>query len=520
MTDLIQALLAPRCYPHPVREVRLIETHISWVLLAGDYAYKIKKPVALGFVDFSTLERRRRFCQQELVLNRRLAPALYLDVVPICGSPACPVIGTGGEPIEYAVKMHAFEQCDILSEVSAAGRLTAAHIDRLADTCARFHAGAAIAPPASDFGAPSAILAAALDNFQAIEATGATDAERSRIERLRVWTTGTHARLAPRMAARRATERIRECHGDMHLGNIALIDDTPTIFDCIEFNDDLRWIDVMSEIAFLVMDLVRRGHVDFAYRFLNRYLEETGDYEGVALLDFYIVYRAMVRAKVDAIRWRQSTASPAIQSAAWRDFVARIEVAEAFARERKPFLAITCGLSGSGKTHVSQIALEHAGAIRIRSDVERKRLHGLAPDTRSGSGLDAGIYGNAATRATFATLEQIARELIDAGYPVIVDATFLKSRRRHAFRALAEDARVPFVIVHCAAPAEELARRIELRAARASDASEATLEVLRAQQSQADPLHDTEQAFVLPIDTRDEASIDAAVRRLRAITDR
>lgn len=282
--------------------MRLIETHISWLLLTGAYAYKIKKPVALGFVDFSTLERRRHFCHEEVRLNRRFSNDLYLDVVPICGTEQTPVIDGDGEPIEYAVKMREFLQQDLLGVAIAHHQIDASHIDQLAATCAAFHGSAAVADPASAFARSRSLLAEALDNFRVLTECVNDDATRQRITRLERWTNDEHQRLIAALWARRDAGRIPECHGDMHLANIALIDGIPTPFDCIEFNDSLRFIDVMSDIAFVISDLMAHAHDDFAYRFLDRYLELSGDFEGIATLRYCMAYRSMARAKVDALR--------------------------------------------------------------------------------------------------------------------------------------------------------------------------------------------------------------------------
>src|SRR5262245_22654428 len=263
MNDLITALHDPRRYPHPVTAVRLIETHISWVLLTGAFAYKIKKPLALDFLDFSTLERRRDYCLQELRLNRRLAPQLYLDVVAITGSQSDPRMEGSGAAIEYALKMCEFAQEDLLVDRLAQGRVSSSHIDAISDALVTFHEQAAAAETSAGFGSADALLHAALDNFAAIERLLTGNGMHLRIAALRRWTHERHGLLLDAFAARRNRARIRECHGDLHSGNIALIDDVPAIFDCIEFNAAFRWIDVMSEIAFIVMDLVARGRTDF-----------------------------------------------------------------------------------------------------------------------------------------------------------------------------------------------------------------------------------------------------------------
>lgn len=517
MTALIHALRDPRCYPHPSAGVRLIETHISWLFLTGEYVYKIKKPVDLGFVDFSTLERRRHFCAEELRLNRRFAPGIYLDVVPITGSAEHPRIGGDGAAVEYAVRMREFAQSDLLDARLRDGRLDAAQIDALADAIASFHEHAAIAPAESPHGAAASLLADALANFDAIAARGGGDAVCTRLDALRHWTLAEHRRLAADFDRRQAQGRIRECHGDLHLGNIALIDGRITPFDCIEFNAAFRWIDVMNELAFTAMDLAARGRCDFAHRLVNRYLEANGNYAGLAVLRFYLVYRAMVRAKVDCIHAGQRDVSAEVKEREQRDFLARIEIAERYAKPCEPFLAITTGLSGSGKTHVSQIAVERTGAIRLRSDVERKRLFGLAPHQASASSLHEGIYHESASDRTFDRLAELARQVLAAGHSVIVDATFLLHARRQPFVELAAAMNVPFVILSCQADDAVLERRIALRQAARSDASEADIDVMRGQKAFAQALDASEQRAAIVIDAGDDASLTRAIDRLAAL---
>jgi aminoglycoside phosphotransferase family enzyme len=517
MLSLLQALHEPRCYPHAVGTVRLIETHISWVLLTGAYAYKLKKPVALGFVDFSTLELRRHYCAEELRLNRRLAPQLYIEVVPITGSVEDPVVGGRGTPIEYALKMREFEQDDLLAHRLSQGLLLAQHIDAIADTCVSFHARTASADPSAQFGTADALLAAALDNFQDIHRQLSGNGMRLRLAALRRWTQEEHARQRAHFAKRKDAERIRECHGDLHLGNIALVDGQPVIFDCIEFNADFRWIDVMNEMAFVAMDLAARTRPDFAFRLLNRYLEGSGDYEGLRVLRFYLVYRALVRAKIDCIRARQPDLPQGADTQEWQDFVARVQLAENFAQPGRRLLAITFGLSGSGKTLASQHALEQVQAIRVRSDVERKRLFELQPSESSDSSIDSGIYSAQASHRTYTRLAETATICIKAGFPVIVDAAFLRRETRQRFRALAAALAARFVIISCSASARELQARIERRHRANEDASEANLEVLRHQQRSVEGLDDTERMAAISVDTGDPCTMQRMIQALTSL---
>lgn len=495
MTPLITALTKPAAYRHPVAAVELIETHISWVLLAGDFAYKLKKPVVLPFVDFGTLTARRRYCEDEVRLNRRLAPQVYLGVVPITGSIETPVVDGSGTALEYAVKMRRFEQDALFDHMLGRGALTPEHIDRLAERIAAFHGEA---PPTTDpqFGTPDKVLQPALDNFS--EMLPHADSRRqATLENLAGWTRQTYARLEPVFAARHRDGWVRECHGDLHLRNIALIDGEPVPFDCIEFNAEFRWIDVINETAFLVMDLMDRGRSDLGYRFLDAYLAATGDYAGVAVLRFYLVYRALVRAKIHDLRARQSHTDP--REAARLQTAAEhyLSLAGDIAQGEKSALILMHGFSGAGKSRVAAALTEALGAIRVRSDIERKRLFGLSGAARSHSQLNAGIYDRKASEETYTRLAELAATILSAGYPAILDAAFLAAWQRTPMRELADQLGVPLRMVDCSADADTLRQRVSARAARGDDASEATLAVLERQMTGHEPFTTAEQNHVV-----------------------
>jgi len=500
MSKLVQRLCEPSRYPHPTAPVELIETHISWVLLAGEYAYKLKKPVDLGFLDFSTLAARKRFCEEELRLNRRTAPALYLEVVPIGGTPDDPRLGAT-PAIEYAVKMRRFEQDALLDRVAKRRALTPAHIDALAAAVADFHARVERAPRDSAWGAPERVAAFAEQNFEQIDPLAAAPVDIEHLDALRTWTGHEFTERREIFVERRRAGFVRECHGDLHLGNIALIEGAPVAFDCIEFNADLRWIDVMSELAFLVMDLLDHRLDALAWRCLDRYLELTGDHQGLAVLRFYLVYRAMVRAKVACIRAQQPGLDAAAQARVAREYRGYFELARRLAESVRPAIVLMHGLSGSGKTTVAQALLERLGAVRVRSDVERKRLHGLGALTRTHAPIDTGVYGAEATRRTYDRLAAAARAIVDAGLPAIVDAASLRRGDRAAFGDLARALGVPFAIATCEAPEAVLRARVATRERAGADASEATTAVLERQLATQDLLGAQERRDAIVFDT-------------------
>ena len=452
------------------------ETHISWVLLAGDTAYKIKKPLRLPFVDYSSLEARRHFCQEELRLNQRLAPALYLGITRITGTRQAPELDGSGPVLEVAVRMRRFPAGALFDEQLAAGTLQAGDIDRLAAMLARFHQQAPRAAVSSGFAGAERRRATAMAALEGVRSL-ASPTEQAL---LKDWLQAESAVLSSFWNTRLADGCVRECHGDLHLANLVRLDGDVVAFDCIEFDPALRWIDVIDDVAFVVMDFAAHHRRDFAFRFMNAWLDRTGDHRALPALRFSVVYRALVRAQVTCLR---SSAD---------DPMARRYLQTALAWMSRPEvrLVITHGLSGSGKTVASQRLLERDGAIRLRSDVERKRLFGLemTEDSRA-KGMD--LYDAATTARTYEALFQTARGVLGAGYPVILDAAFLRRSERAQAFALARELKVPFSIVKCEAPIPVLRARL---LAREGDASEADIAVLEHQRAIAEPLSEDEIA--------------------------
>lgn len=495
-------------------QFEVYETHISWVLLTGTYAYKIKKPVNFGFLDFSTLEKRHFYCEEEVRLNQRLAPQLYIGIVRITGDVSRPQLDGDGPVIEYAVKMHQFAQSSQFDRLLSKDLLTSAHIDRVADKLADFHIRATVADNARHFGTAEAIEQPVMENFSQIRPLLSTQEDSKRLQRIEGWSKTTHQGLVQILQQRKAQGFIRECHGDLHLANIAMYNDNVVIFDCLEFNDNLRWIDVMSEVAFLMMDLDEHGRHSLSYRFINRYLQHTGDYEGLKVMRYYLAYRAMVRAKVSCLRQAQTGIRQDEKVTAQQQLHKYLSLAEQYTRQPAAFLMITHGLSGSGKTTITQPLLEQCGSVRIRSDIERKRLSGLTAEQKSRSGIDTGLYSTKTSEQTYQHLAHLAGDIIAAGYPVIVDAAFLKRGQRALFQMLATERNVPYVILDFKAPEELLRKWIIERAAQGNDASEADIPVLEHQLATQEPLTQDELHYALAIDTGHEVEIAAMVKRL------
>lgn len=500
--QLVEALKNPACYPHPVEGVDVIETHISFVLLTGKFAYKIKKAVDLGFVDYTTLEKRRFYCAEELRLNKRLAPQLYLDTVTIAGTQGCPFFGAGAEPLEYAVRMVEFSQQDLLEWVIARNMFSELHIDALATALAAFHLAAPPADCTAPFGSLNSIRAPVEANF--VFFRDHHEVGPTQLTQLQGWCEAELTRLDIKFQQRKAAGWIRECHGDLHLGNMLLLDDQPLVFDCIEFNPELRWIDVFNDLAFLTMDLTAHGRPDVAWRLLNGWLEVTGDYSGLEMLRFYETYRALVRAKVAGLRAIDTSLSAAEQEAAYAKQIAYLDCAYAALQPQYPAVIIMHGFSGSGKSTIARNVAANLCAVCLRSDVERKRLHGLSLLARNGSAIDSGIYSAAATKSTYEYLETLAEAIVTAGCPVIVDAAFLHRWQRQLFRNLAQDKGIPFLILDCQAPASLLLQRLAARVRKGRDASDANPAVLAQQLVCAEILDEEERNASVAIDTAAE----------------
>ncbi len=511
---LVKSLCHPNAYSHPVTEIKLIETHISWVILTGRYAYKLKKPLNLGFLDYTTLARRRHFCHEELRLNRRLAPEIYLAVEPITGSYDKPLVGGTGEAIEFAVKMHQFPQDALLSQFITHNEFSPQLAEKIAHAVARFHDGIEKARNDSPYGTPEAVLAPMKQNFDTVRERLSEVVLIKPLEVLEKWTRYRYEALIDLLRQRKQSGFIRECHGDMHLGNIALIDGEVTIFDGIEFNAYIRWIDVISELAFLVMDLDDREVEDMAQRVLNRYLQDSGDYESLPLLRWYQVYRAMVRAKVTSIRASQAHLTAKERDKLLHLYTSYIRLAQRYTVKTQPALVITHGVSGSGKSTLCQNIAAEPGVIWIRSDIERKRLYGLNSLARTRSDLESGVYSIGASDRTYNRLLELARIIIQAGFKALVDATFLRASQRDHFRRLAENENVPFLILDIYASEMALQKRIQKRLDHGLDPSEAGLEVLEYQLKTSENLSLQELQNTLKIDSELEFPMDLIRVRL------
>jgi hypothetical protein len=497
---LLEALLQPAAYPHPVRAVQLVETHVSWVFLTGEFAYKLKRPVRFPFVDLRSVERRAFFCAEELRLNRRFAPELYLRVCPVTRDGDRVRIDGQGEVVDHAVCMRQFAAADELGSLLAGGELAPPALAAFGRDLARIH-DALPRPDAGDpWGQPASVRTLLLRNLAECEEQGATVGTAERVRSLG----GTYAArieaAAPWFARRRADGRVRECHGDLHAGNVARYGGRLLAFDCLEFEAAFRWIDVAEELGCLYMDLRARGFDAHAQAFIGGYLNESGDYPACRLLQLYGVHRALVRAKVAALR-AADTAEPQLRAESREEHGRYLDVARELLAPHRPSLVLMCGLSGSAKTWLAERLAPALPAVHMRSDIERKRLGGLAAGQRSGTGLGEGLYSAPMSAATYERLRRCAADMLGAGLSVIVDATCQLRRQRERLSSLGPAYEATVLVVFCHAPPEVLEARILARQREAADASEADRSVLAQQRLRFEPIDASERLTVIDADT-------------------
>ena len=514
------SLLRPEAYAHAVTGLRVVETHMSWVLLTGEYVYKLKRPVRFPFADFSDPAHRAHLCAEEIRLNRRFAPTLYLGVAAVHDHGGVASFTGDGPVIETAVRMRQFDRREELDALVAAGGVEDAEFAAFGQRLAEIHASLPAPPAGSDYGTPAAVARVLRRNFaewragavtHAAAATAPTAAHAAATLRHRLARRLRRSRAA--LAARQRDGYVRECHGDLHLSNLVRLDGRITPFDALEFELAFRCIDVADEVAFLCADLEGYGRADLAHAFLDAYLDRSGDCGLLQVLDLYVAHRALVRAKIMAIR--ASGADETEAAAQWRRREAEyVAVAGRALSRPPPRLVLLHGLSGSGKSWLARRLAPRLGAIHLRSDRERKRLAGLAPRAASGSAPGAGLYTAPTTGLAYARLAACARDALAGGRSVLCDATFLDRTQRLAFCDLASGCGATAVLLHCTAPEAVLRERLRARRSAGTDVSEADEAVLAWQQTHADALSADEGLAIHVIDTTAADSVGLALQAL------
>ena len=507
LPEHLSALMRGDAYPHPVEEVRLIETHISWVLLTGEWAYKIKRPVAFPFVDLRSPERRAFFCEEELRLNRRFAPQLYVEVCDITESEGGARISGIGRAIDHAVKMLQFPTECGLDRLLLANAIAPEVLERFGAELADLHRELPLVDDNEPWGKAETVCRAVLENLSECERAARIFSRTEVPGSLRTTLEKRLARSKELLSIRRERGFVRECHGDLHARNVVLYDSELLAFDCMEFEPAFRWIDVAQEIAFLWMDLCRHGREAHAHAFLSGYLSQNGDYDGCALIRLYAAHCALVRAKIVALEAAQSNETPEIEAARSRFDGYMAWVRDSLAA-KQPRLILMSGWSGSGKTWLAKRVAPRLGAIHLRSDVERKRLAGLAEVDRADSEILSGLYAREKSTQVYEHLATCASSCLAGGFTAVVDATFLMREDRAHFLQLAKRLHIEPVLIRCQAPEEVLRERIVGRQNEGGDPSDATLPVLEWQQSHADAVGEDEPFKVIDIDTNRADAVD------------
>ena len=496
LPPLIQQMTQPGFYPHAVTEpIEVIQTHVSYVLLTGDYAYKVKKPVNFGFLDFSTLEKRQHFCQEELRLNQRSAANLYLEVLPITQSGGTYQFSGTGEAVEYLVKMKQFPSGTLFSDLYDQGKLTGELLEELARVLAKFHQKTVTNDYIRSFGRVEQVRQAIDENYDQTEKYIGGPQTQQQFDETRNYTDRLFAEQAELFEQRMQQNKIRECHGDVHLRNIALWDGTILLFDCIEFNEPFRFVDFMFDIAYIIMDLDARNRPDLSNQFLNAYMEQTGDWEGLQVLPLYLSRQSYVRAKVTSFLLDDPSVPEAVKQEATATAARYYNLAWEYTQPSQGKIILMSGLSGSGKSTVARQLARQWGAIQLRSDAVRKHLGGIPLDARGGDEL----YTPEMTQKTYDRLLELGLTLAKQGYTVILDAKYDRQAQRQAVLAQAQAAGLPVQIFYCDAPIDILQERLQQRT---GDISDATTEVLLSQS--LEPFTDAEQPFVKEIDTTQE----------------
>jgi hypothetical protein len=528
LPNIPEGLLRPGAYPHSVEGVELITTHISWVLLAGEYAYKIKRPVRYSFVDLTSLERRRFLCDEELRLNRRFAPDLYIDVCKVVAVNGAPKMlasnavgaadsGTNAQVVlDYAVRMRRFPQAEELDRLLDSRRIEPHELETFGHRLAQMHARLPAAPATSPWGTPEQVQVQVLRNLLECVDAAAVFGWSREVLALRNTLQARLAAAALPMAARRTSGKVREGHGDLHCRNIARVGGWLVPFDCLEYELALRWIDTADEIAFLMSDLRARGWPLHAQAFRGGYLAESGDYCACRVLTLYEAHRALVRAKIAALSAAQH-ADAGARDELRREHLRLVSVAAQALAPKTPRLILMSGLSGSGKTWLARQLAERLSAVHIRSDVERKRRAGLRELAPSHSRLGEDLYSPEASAILYADLARAAEDVLTGGITVIVDATFLERAQRARFAELAARLGAPIRLILCEAPEPTLRARIAERSRAKRDLSEADLHVLEWQLGRMEVPRADEGIDVIPVDTVRSDALDWTLRDIGSI---
>lgn len=514
---LVESMMDPAFYPHRPEKIEMVQTHISYVFIAGDLVYKVKKPVNFGFLDFTTLEKRRHYCEQEVTLNRRLAPDAYLGVVPIGEDEAGGLrLGEGGSIVEYAVKMIKLPQDQMLKELLARGRVAPERMKDIAEKIVDFHARAATGGEIDEMGRIATVRFNCMENFEQTEKYVGLAVTREKYDFMREYVEFFLAKQRELFERRIAEHRIRDCHGDLHIEHICLIDGI-VVFDCIEFNERFRYSDTASEVAFLAMDLDFNGYAHYARAFVDSYILSSGDQDLLKLLDFYMSYRAYVRAKVISFRLDQPGAAEAERKQVVDTASRYYELAFRYAaRPIRPTMILISGLMGSGKSVMAKNIGSYLDAKIVRMDVVRKEMLRIAPTERHYEEFGGGIYSEKVSEDAYKLALSMAAKELEEGRSVIIDASFKRSGERLKAKETAARTGADFFVIECGCPDSEIERRLKRRMSNTKEPSDGRWEIFQAQKRDFEPITEIPEGSHIVVDTSKERE-KSAMEVLRGI---
>ena len=498
LPELVKALLDPKAYPDSPRGVEFVQTQMSFVFLTDDYVYKVKKPVNLGYLDYTALEKRHFYCHQEVELNRRLCPDVYLGVVPIIKSKDSIRVEGQGKAMEYAVKMRRLPQEAMMDVLLTKNQVSSEMVSSLAEKLGEFHRKAETNANISAFGSLDAITQNTEENFTQTEKYIDNTISRERYNHIKDYTQVFIKKNTPLFHKRVAGGRIRDCHGDLHAAHICFSNGI-CIYDCIEFNDRFRYCDVASEVAFLAMDLDHYGRADLSRSFVSTYVARSQDNELLKLLNFYKCYRAYVRGKVESFKLDDPYINEAEKRRTLAIASSYFDLANSYIRS-KPVLFITTGLVGTGKSSLAQALAKRLGLVVISSDVTRKKLAGIPPAEHRFEEFDTGIYSPEFSRLTYDTMLTEAKHILGEGGSVIIDASFIKAGERQKAKKLAQEINADFFIVECTLDEESIKQRLTQRREQGS-VSDGRWEIFEPQKRQFEPVVEVSPQNHVIIDT-------------------
>ncbi|CAN5730084.1 bifunctional aminoglycoside phosphotransferase/ATP-binding protein [soil metagenome] len=517
LDDITRALHQPAIYPNQPAAVEVIETHASIVFIAGDHVYKLKKPVDFGFLDYSTLARRRLMCQLEVQLNRRLAPNVYLGIEKLVLAGDAIQFGETGEAFEYLVHMRRLPDEATLAALVDDDTIDERQIDDIASTIGRFHQRMLGSPEIDRWGRPAAIEQNVEENLEQIQPFVGRSIPSGAYERIASYARGFLTEQHGLLNQRVLDGMIRDGHGDIRSDHVYLLDDV-TIIDCIEFNDRIRYGDVATDVGFLAMDLDARNRPDLSDRLISAYVAASR-LDVTPVLDFYRSYRAVVRGKVASFQLDQDGLADSERTQILREARRYFHLAYRYSTaDRGPRLILMSGLTGSGKSTLARELTRALPAAMIDSDTTRKQLAGVSPTDRESVGYGEGIYSKAMTGRVYLELLTRARRLLKRGQTVILDATYTRQDDRRKAQELALELGAQFLITRCEAPEEVTRSRLAEREGDPSSVSDGRWDIYLAQRAAADPLSTAEASNATTVNTNDDLDdqVEAVLHHLES----